>query len=377
MTGNPRTSLAGFLGDAVVYRNLNPADPRLPTFRAVSSEVGLPVDRLPRKCQPEYGRVISRLLRAARALTAPHAAIERILYVGDTRLNDANALAAICEAGGWRGIGFIGEETTSPQRIQVEAFEPRHSALVLANRWALLAELEGLCRRRDFAIDERTAVIVDLDKTALGGRGRNDRVIDAARLDALERTLRDLLESRFDAAENRAFYDALNRPRFHPFTTDNQDVLAYLCLLVGARFVAGDALLSGIREGSIRDLADVLVRVDREEKRLPDSVRAAHRAFATAARRGDPTPFVAFRKNEYRATVARMGGRQGADVDERLREEIVITGEVRDAAMRWRAGGALLFGLSDKPDEASVPGDALARKGFLPIHRTETHVVHG
>jgi hypothetical protein len=37
----------------------------------------------------------------------------------------------------------------------------------------------------------------------------------------------------------------------------------------------------------------------------------------------------------------------------------------------------LLFGLSDKPDEASVPSEALASQGFRAIHRAETHAVGG
>ncbi|MBS3785148.1 MAG: hypothetical protein KGY78_11970, partial [Anaerolineae bacterium] len=58
-----------------------------------------------------------------------------------------------------------------------------------------------------------------------------------------------------------------------------------------------------------------------------------------------------------------------------LAKEIVITQEVREAALRWKARGALLFGLSDKPDEASIPTPALASEGFQSIHRIETHTV--
>ena len=49
--------------------------------------------------------------------------------------------------------------------------------------------------------------------------------------------------------------------------------------------------------------------------------------------------------------------------------------EVREMALIWKEQGALLFGLSDKPDEASVPGAELAAQGHLPIHRAETHAV--
>jgi len=76
--------------------------------------------------------------------------------------------------------------------------------------------------------------------------------------------------------------------------------------------------------------------------------------------------------------VERMGNLDDrASVDALLASEIVITQEVREIGLRWRAAGALLFGLSDKPDEASIPTEELAAQGFQPIHRVETHAVGG
>ncbi|MCK4316841.1 MAG: hypothetical protein KAX24_13820, partial [Anaerolineae bacterium] len=80
--------------------------------------------------------------------------------------------------------------------------------------------------------------------------------------------------------------------------------------------------------------------------------------------------------NEYQATVERMGQLDDdAPVAELLEQEIVITQEVREVALAWREQGALLFGLSDKPDEASIPTDDLAAQGYRAIHRVETHAV--
>ena len=62
-------------------------------------------------------------------------------------------------------------------------------------------------------------------------------------------------------------------------------------------------------------------------------------------------------------------------VEQLLQEEITITEEVRRAALSWQERGALLFGLSDKPDEASIPDDELMSQGFRPIHRVETDVL--
>jgi hypothetical protein len=69
--------------------------------------------------------------------------------------------------------------------------------------------------------------------------------------------------------------------------------------------------------------------------------------------------------------------RDDAPVGEILAGEITVTQEVREAASWLRGQGALLFALSDKPDEASLPTDELAAQGWQPIHRTGTHAVGG
>ena len=62
-------------------------------------------------------------------------------------------------------------------------------------------------------------------------------------------------------------------------------------------------------------------------------------------------------------------------VEELLSKVITITQEVRQAALTWKEAGALLFGLSDKPDEASIPSIELASQGHQAIHQVETDVV--
>jgi hypothetical protein len=118
--------------------------------------------------------------------------------------------------------------------------------------------------------------------------------------------------------------------------------------------------------------------VEARVEELPADLRLIHDQIYQLVRRGDPTPFKDFRYNEYQTTIGRMGQlSDDAPVEELLRDEIVITQEVREIALSWRKQGALLFGLSDKPDEASVPSEALASQGFRAIHRAETHAVGG
>ena len=369
-----RASVYEFLGDFVVYRNLVPLDARLPSLAELGPEVGLPEGVPPRKSQPEYARVMARLLQRARALDAPDASIERLIYVGDTRMNDGTAFANICHAGVWPGLAFIGTERDEPARV--ETVEQGDTTLYLANRWAAISDFDRFCRGRGFLIDEWTAVVVDLDKTALGARGRNDHVIDRARVEAVRRTVGDLLGDSFDPQGFRAAYDYLNQPEFHPFTADNQDYLAYVCLILGSGLYTLEYLVTEVRAGRLVTFEQFIAGVNDRAAELPADLCHIHSGVYAFVQQGDPTPFKAFRYNEYRATVERMGWLDdGAPVVELLEREIVVTQEVREMALAWREQGALLFGLSDKPDEASIPTDELATRGFLPIHRVETHVV--
>jgi hypothetical protein len=377
-----RTSVHEFLGDFIVYRNLVPVDSRLPPLAEIRAGVGLPAGAIPRKSEGAYARVIVHLLRQARALDAPGTPIERLVYVGDTRLNDGTAFANICRAGNWPGLAFIGAERDEPGAVDI--VDQAGGVLYLANRWAALADFDRFGQERGFLLDGRTAVIVDLDKTALGARGRNDHAIDAARVEAVRRTVGHLLGDGFDPVAFQQAYDLLNQPEFHPFTADNQDYLAYVCLILGSGLFELADLVARVRDGRLASFEAFIGTVDGRAGDLPANLGRIHGAILARVRQGDPTPFKAFRYTEYRATVERMGvwpgGEPGhiageAPAAELLAGEIVITQEVREAALAWRQRGALLFGLSDKPDEASIPAADLAARDYQPIHRTETHAV--
>ena len=63
----PRKTMADFLGDRVIYRNLEPTDPALPRLADIWQEVGLDSLRVPRKSEPAYAAVANRFLQAAQA----------------------------------------------------------------------------------------------------------------------------------------------------------------------------------------------------------------------------------------------------------------------------------------------------------------------
>ena len=371
-----RSSVHEFLDDMIVYRNLVPLDRRLAPLAEIRSQVGTPEGSIPRKSELPYARVIVHLLRQARELDLPGVSIEQLVYVGDTRLNDGTAFANICRAGGWPGCAFIAAERDEAAAVEINWDEDR--TLYLANRWAALDDFDRHCRDEGFPLDERTAAVVDLDKTALGARGRNDHVIDQARVEAVRRTVGDLLGDEFDAGGFQIAYDRLNQVEFHPFTTDNQDYLAYACLILGSGLYKLDDLVTGIQGGRLTGFGQFIAEVDGRSRELPANLGGIHNGVYQCVRLGDPTPFKAFRYNEYRVTVERMGHlADDTTMEDLVTDEIVVTQEVRARALEWRSRGVLLFGLSDKPDEASIPSADLAARGYRPIHRTETHAVGG
>ena len=91
-----RSSIHEFLADHIAYRNLNPLDARLPSLDELRASVRIPHQSIPRKTSPDYASLVSHLLQRARALEAPKAKIKRLIFVGDTRLNDATAFNNIC-----------------------------------------------------------------------------------------------------------------------------------------------------------------------------------------------------------------------------------------------------------------------------------------
>ncbi|HBX70294.1 MAG TPA: hypothetical protein DEH25_13185 [Chloroflexi bacterium] len=371
-----RSTVSEFLGDSIAYRGLKPIDTRLPGVTELRASLRMPGQGVPRKTAPEYAQLVSQLLRRARALDVPNAEINSLIFIGDTRLNDATAFSNICAAGDWPGVAFIcaekPDEPTYHEILPVEA----NRLVVYANRWELLRNFNAQLAEHAINIDEHTAIILDLDKTCIGARGRNDQVIDQARVDAAFTTVRALVGDDFNATAFQKAYTLLNQPEFHPFTTDNQDYLVYLCLMISAGLYAQDQLVEEIRAGRLFRFDQLLSEVERQAAQLPAGVREIHRDVYARTRAGDPTPFKAFRANEYREMVARLGQMDAeSPVVNLLAQEIVITQEVRECALDWRLRGALLFGLSDKPDEASIPSAALASQGFLPIHRMETDVV--
>jgi len=375
-----RCAVSEFLGDRIVYRNLSPADPRLPGLAEIATQVGLRAGVIPRKSEADYARVIVHLLQEAHQLDAHNLPLKRLVFIGDTRMNDTTAFANICQAGGLPGLIFIGEENQQPLNVQHVQL-PGGQSMFLANRWNALAGLgeqsfNHFCEQQGFPIDSSTAVLLDMDKTILGARGRNAHTIDQARVQAVQDTVERLLGDSFNLPLFLQAYDTLKQQEYHPFTADNQDYLAYICLVLGSQMYELDDVIRTIHQRKLLSFQQFILQVDVEKARLAPTLLPIHEEIFGNVQRGDPTPFKAFRYNEYRNTIGKMGHLPDtAPVEQLLAEEIVITQEVRALALAWRQQGALLFGLSDKPDEATFPTAEYSQQGYLPLHHTTTHSV--
>jgi hypothetical protein len=345
----------------VAYRSLCPLDQSLPS----AAELGF--SATPRKGEAAYAEVIAAVLRAAQRR---HSArdLERAVFVGDTLRSDGAAFETLCAATGWRGRALICDETAGAAPTM-----RWRGGLAQVNAWQALYAFQAALEADEFHVDDRAVVVVDLDKTLLGARGRNHALIDQARLQALRDTVAAQLGSTFDADAFRSTYLELDQARYHPLTADNQDYLAYLCVAIGA----GALTLADVQALSDagRDFAYALERAGAAFDPTSSLGRFQNEIAALVAA-GDPTPFMHCRRREYVETLARMGSLpDDAPPEQLLREEIVLTHEVWQVARVWQSRGALLFGLSDKPDEAAMPTSEAAAAGMQPLHRVQTHLV--
>lgn len=368
-------SLADVFGDLVIYRDLNAVDARLPRYADIWHEIGMDGPIPPRKLDMAYARALARLLTRSHELEHGGSPLIEVVYLGDNLLSDGGTFRNLRTLTGWPGWCFIGAERDERPAMT------ENDCLFQANRWSTLADFLRQVRAEGAALDESTAVIVDIDKTAIGARGRNDKAIDRARVAAIEATLGDAIGAGFDGSGFRQAYAALNSSRYYPLTADNQDNVAYICLMIGAGIIELDQFQAQAADGRLKSLAEFMAQVDARSAELPVAVRSLHEEIYRRTLAGDLTPFKEFRRREYQETVSRMGRLPEETVDsaptlaQRLVEEICITGEVL-AACEWLKGrGCLMVALSDKPDEATGPTPELAAQGWPPLHRARTHVV--
>ncbi|MFN8490728.1 MAG: hypothetical protein U0350_24265 [Caldilineaceae bacterium] len=369
-----RAKLSDFFGDWVIYRNLEPMDKRLPGLKTAAYRMGLAGDRIPRKLERDYAKAALWFGEEAQRLRGVTTPIQEILFIGDTLLSDATAYRNMRTLSGLAGTCFIGSEKAA-QDPSVEINEKDN--VYAANRWSALSNWVQWALDSGLQLNARTLVIVDIDKTALGAKGRNDQVIDKARLDGIYRTMNSVLGEDFDQRAFEQAYSELNRAPYHFLTEDNQDYLAYICLVLNTGLIQFDEVLQEVKKKSLDNFEQFLRWVDSRmmQPSIGEAFRQVHEAVTASVRIGDPTPFKRFRREEFISTVAHMGNlADNTSVTDLLKNEITLTEEVCELSEWLRERKCLQLCLSDKPDEASRPNPR-SSDNLLPLHKTETHRV--
>jgi hypothetical protein len=365
--------VADFLSDLLVYRKLEPADRRVPGLMALAPRLGLAGLGLPRKSDAAYARVVLEVLRSARALEASGVALQQLIYIGDSPGLDVTAFRNLVQESGWRGWVFIGlDNLAEPPVLRPDG------NLCRGNRWSMLPEFLRWAANDGAVLDASLAVVVDLDKTMLGPRGRNDRAIDDARMDAALHVAGRAVGDEFQTEAFTKIYKELNQSKYHRFTGDNQDFVVYISITIAAGLYPMDALLQDLAAGRVATFTDFLDAMDvRVAGAGLTGLQVIHAEVAGNFRAGDPTPFKSFRREEYLTTTGRMSSDVGVllPLAAVLAQRLTINYEVAQVLSYLRGRGALALGLSDKPDEAVFPTPELVARGHPPLHRAQTLLV--
>ncbi len=282
-----RGAISDFLDDHVLYRNLIPCKAGLPGLPELRAPLGIDPGSTPRKTTLEYARVIHAVLVAAQEQRGA-APLARLIYIGDTRMNDGTAFSNIAEVSGWPGMAFIGSEKIGPLSYTKE--ELPIGTVYSATRWTALDRFAQSLAKHNFTVDETTAVLIDMDKTALGARGRNDGRIDEARLDAARLTAEEILGAGYDQAAFQKRYDTLNQPEFHPLTADNQDYLVYICLTLSGGWINLDQLLEWYYGEQVTSFPQFVVQSRGCQSRLPRQLARDARQLPPKLHPGRPNP---------------------------------------------------------------------------------------
>ncbi|MEF3273513.1 MAG: hypothetical protein K6356_03800 [Chloroflexus sp.] len=344
---NAWATIADLTADRVIYRDLQPCDPALPGIATLRTVLGLPANVTPRKRDMAYARVILALARAAQAMrNGP--ALTTVVVIGDTE-NDRLLTIHLQHLGEVATYGFIGvDRPVAPATLEWSDTVATATRWALAQQWA--AELTA--RGVNWA---QTAVLIDIDKTLLGPRGRSDGAIDDARAEAAMIVATELLGDRFDRSLFRRNYTELCRREWHTITLDNQDYTVALALFATIEVFDLPALEVQLAAGLAPTLLELLIAA----QQVPTELEALRRQLIERIEAGDPTPFTQFRRAELVTTAARMN-------DGRL----TLSSELFALGRTLQAQGALLLAASDKPAESALPSPEQAAAGLLPLHRT-------
>ena len=362
-----KTSIRSVFGENIFYRDLNPVSPQYISFEDIRKRLDLKQKFPPRKTSQDYARVILE-----QAKLGASTELQQILFFGDTPGNDGSVVQNLEALSGLPVFGFIGKEAVGEERMLLSK-----PPIFLGNRWELISEF--LVRIKDFGFrwERKTAVLFDMDKTLIGARGRNDHVIDDARMNGVKKLVQKTLKKKWQEDHFLLIYKTFNEPAYHFLTEDNQDYLAFVCLMILADVWSFEELVDQLIQKKITSFQEFLNRTASLLRNRPDPAVAPYfEEVFMATVKGDPTPFKSFRRMEYLATIERIDCVQSENPAEILRSEITLTQEIVDLAsfLKEKRFGPILC-ISDKPPESTFPSDDLKQRGYLPLHQMPMKVV--
>lgn len=370
-----KAKLADRFGDLFIYRNLEPLDKQIQGLKKAAGKMGISGNSIPRKHDDEYAAATVWFIEEAQRLRGAAKNIKELLVIGDSLYNDGQAFQNVRELSRWYGSCFIGSEDLEEKASGALDAETN---IYESNRWAALTTWMAALLENGLQVGEETAIIIDIDKTLIGARGRNDSMINEARLQGIYSTMDSVLGSGFDKAAFERQFTELSQSKYNSLTEDNLDYLVYICLTLNAKLVQLDELIGQVESGSINNFAQFARWVHSTmmiKSGAGERLRQVHESIMTGIHVGDPTPFKRLREKEFIATAAHMGNvPDSMSVIDMLDEEIVITYELMQLAEWLQARGCLILCISDKPSESACP-DPQVTSDLLPLHQIRTHSV--
>lgn len=344
-------TISDLAGDGVLYRDLEPCDPTLPRLAALRARLGMPGGPPPRKRDAAYAQLILALAQAAQsARSGPP--LTAFVVLGDSE-NDRLLAAHLRNTSPLPCFGFIGEDRPVAAESLSWQGDTAH-----ATRWHLIGPWAAEVARRGGELG-RAAILIDIDKTLLGARGRSDGAIDDARAEAAVSVSNALLGGMLNVPAFRRTYAELCLKLWHPFTLDNQDYVVAAALLLATGAADIETLHAELADG----VASFPALLDDTVLSVCPELAALHAELRAHVANGDHTPFKAFRRAELTATLTRMA-------DGRL----TLCGDLFAICQRLAAQGALLLAASDKPAESALPSPAQLAAGLLPLHHAPARI---
>lgn len=345
-----KISIRQLFENYIILRDLEPRHPDIPGLNVLRKQLDIPENVIPRKNEPDYAKVIEAFVEHISA-----GKVKNIFYIGDTFFNDGNVVRNIASRNNYNVLGFICNQV---QEDRLGEFLLGN--IIFSDDWSHLWKLleEGL--KRDFTLSPETIAIFDLDHTVYSAKGRVDKQLKKARLEAVSSLLYEVLgEERYDYQRVQYYYREFDNDAFHCFTKDNQDYVVFLTLVCCLGLTDLEEVRKELNEPGksiITFIETMRAKVElRKSKEDLEEVWKIIQEIYFNSRLGDQTPCKYFREKEYIATSKYMTIQPLVKEPNDIQNKIVITKEIVEFIQFLTPYGIRAIALSDRPGEATEP----------------------